>query len=421
MKKMGAKILLFLLCVLLGCVILFFGSKQEAVQWDFNTYYYAGKAWSEGFNPYNKDVLSVVSKGAAVFDYVYSPITLPVFSLIALMDFRQAFIFYLVLKIAAWVVLNRIWVNAFLGRDTNFLFYLFGLVAFNCSFLADLLAGNIAVFEQLLLWVAFFCYLQGWLMLFCLFIVVVSLFKITPLFFLVLLLFVPDRRKYLYLVGSLAGFALIMALSYAVQPWLFQGFLDNMQKLNNLAYERGLVNPAVLPLLKDIVRVWEQKLNIPIPGQVSWLLYFFFVSTVLYISRRSIVLLLKNEQIGNEQKGLVYIFLACFVFALIVPRFKNYSYIMLILPAYYVLKNIGQSVKVPFLFVITMVPSFSVTPLYSGLLSEYYVFFVACLYWFLYIRLITEKSPSWQNRHFLFKGLVNKATRKISDTYPNNG
>ncbi|MBW2171701.1 MAG: hypothetical protein JRF69_06935 [Deltaproteobacteria bacterium] len=49
---------------------------------------------------------------------------------------------------------------------------------------------------------------------------------------------------------------------------------------------------------------------------------------------------------------MVMVFFACLTYALISPRFKDYSYILLILPTYYLFKRIGHKRFYPYILIL---------------------------------------------------------------------
>ena len=82
--------------------------------------------------------------------------------------------------------------------------------AFGSALLVDFTSGNIAVFEQFLLWLAFAALLARRPWMFALLVVLVAQFKLTPIFFLGLLLVIDERPQWKPFVGGTALFATLV-------------------------------------------------------------------------------------------------------------------------------------------------------------------------------------------------------------------
>ncbi len=99
-------------------------------QWDFATYYHAGQAARAGLNPYELDSLAAVAGSEVGFPFAYSPIVLPIFSLLSRLDFPAAYRFYLALKIVSLGALLSLWGTRFLKGDAGLPFYLLCVFGF---------------------------------------------------------------------------------------------------------------------------------------------------------------------------------------------------------------------------------------------------------------------------------------------------
>ena len=144
-------------------------------QWDFRSYYSAAKAFAQGQNPYDMKLLSQYSPHPVDFNFVYPPITLYCFYPLTWFDFNNAYLLFLYSKIILLVLLFFLWGRYFLDNALDSFFFLFALICFNSPIFIDLSAGNIAIFEQLFIWLALYFYLTRKFALFCLFILIVLL------------------------------------------------------------------------------------------------------------------------------------------------------------------------------------------------------------------------------------------------------
>ncbi|MDX1709361.1 MAG: glycosyltransferase family 87 protein, partial [Desulfobacterales bacterium] len=201
---MGKKILKYagplLLLLYFITLVLHISAHDDQYQWDFRTHRKAAEIFASGSDPYDPEVL--INRQDANFLYTYPPVTLGFYWVFTLTDDETAFRTFLLAKCILLIGLVVFWRSAFLRQEGDSLFYLFSLLAFNSAVFADLIAGNINLIEQILLWLAFFVYLKRKLVLFCVFVLLAASFKMTPIFFLVLLLICDHEKKYAYLVAA---------------------------------------------------------------------------------------------------------------------------------------------------------------------------------------------------------------------------
>lgn len=66
-------------------------------------------------------------------------------------------------------------------------------------------------------------------------------FKMTPIFFLVLLLMCDHEKKYAYLVGAGSIFLAYLLIQYLILPDMFSGFIRNAL---TVVGESGVVGPS---------------------------------------------------------------------------------------------------------------------------------------------------------------------------------
>jgi hypothetical protein len=104
--------------------------------------------------------------------------------------------------------------------------------------------------------------------------------------------------------------------------------------------ERGVINPSTLAILKDGYDfLWSDSIE-SLRGIIPIGIFIVIAIGISIISFRSIRQLNKKEWL---EKRKVIIFLSCLTYSLIMPRFKTYSYILLLVPSYYILWRINES------------------------------------------------------------------------------
>jgi len=356
---------------------------NESYQWDFNMYYYSAKTWATGLNSYDSNTVSQLAKRHMFLYYAYSPITLPFFSIFTIIGYNAAYFIYFILKIAALICLIFLWRNVFFKKQVDIIFYLLCLLAFNSAIYLDLSAGNISIFEQLLMWLGFFYYLKHRFILFCVLIIVTSIFKIQPILLLLLLLFVQDKKKYLYLASSLIIFGLIELMTYMVNPSMFHDFMINATRTT---VENGRINPSTFSILRDILQLLSKATGIVAVEKANPLCYLIVTTVIIFISLPAFNYL-KSFKIEDKNKWIIY--LTCLIYSLINIRFKDYSYIILIVPTYFIMKEVSCIKISTLLLFLAAISAFGVTlpglkALYD-LLWNYYPLVLAYFIWGLYL------------------------------------
>jgi hypothetical protein len=369
-------------------------------QWDFRTYYSAAQADAAGLDPYKLDSLSQVAGGAVRLPFVYPPAVLGIMKPFLWTDIHTAKRVFLVLKCLAAAGLIALWARGFLRDGRDGLFWLFCLIAFQGALWLDVLAGNVTVFEQLLLWLGFLFFLRGRLPAFCLCVLLASVFKLAPVAFLGLLPFTNDRRKYVCLGAGLAAFALLLFFQYAWRPDLFAGFLHAAAGID----ERGMRNnPSLLALVQDTLQVFASRFGMTVRPGVGWAAYAAAAAGILGVTYR----FWRRANLDDGERRLVLLSLACVVAALVLPRFKSYAFIQLLLPAYLLMRRLGDKRPVVFggLFAVAVLtdrfPGGFLFPQREGLCSllffgfcRYYSLVLAAGVWALYLGRVLRPPAS---------------------------
>jgi hypothetical protein len=191
----------------------------------------------------------------------------------------------------------------------------------------------VALIEQLLIWIAFLCYIRGRLIFFCAFIVCAAVFKLTPILFLVLLIFAETRGRMTYLFASLGGFLIIQAFSWLINPTLFNSFLTNASRME----ESGLTNPSTFSFLRDLYTLPLQWSGGTVPQSLVLILAVTIALVLVIVVFR---LSARVQKSSLPDKQLVIVFLNCLLYTLTLPRFKSYSFTLLLLPTYYLIKRV---------------------------------------------------------------------------------
>jgi hypothetical protein len=329
-------------------------------QWDFRTYYFAATAFARGLDPYQLTNLDTVGKEFGFthsYDFVFLYPFLYLVRPLTLFPYAVAVHLFLLLKLATLAGLLWIWKRRFLGDAMDFLFPWFLLLAFNSPVYADFKVGNISTFEQGLLWLGLFFFVDRKPALFGICIVAASMFKIVPLAFLLLYLVTDERRRYLYFFGSGALFVLLLAAIWGANPTMFNSFLSHT---GHLVREGGTYNPSTLILSGELVSLINRLPGISLPGSASWIIWAMCACAVVALTIKTIWALKRK---GEKDWLVRVVLLFCFAYALCHPRIKEYGYILLLAPAYFVIVRCATriDIKLP-LLVLAMATGHSILP-----------------------------------------------------------
>lgn len=356
------------------------------MQWDFMIYYYAGEAYNQGLNPYLLENLSAVSGESFWLHFAYPPVTLELFRFLPLLDFDTGHKVWLVLKIISMVILIFIWKRFFLKEISLFLIIPFMLFAFDSAVFWDLKSGNISIFEQLFLWLAFVAFLKDNNKLFIASILASSIFKFPMAFFMFLLLINGGDKKWYWLAGGMTCVAILAIANYMIKPDLFQSFLNNLHTLNERAED---FNYGMLAFWDDLYLTINDTARLPYRMSLVYASYGLTVISVLLISIRGYFKLRMKNEINLKIYTVLFF---CLTYALIIPRFKCYSFIILI-PAFLYIIISFRTYRYAYLIVpLGLIPVS--TPLFKDeaitRIFQYYPLLLAFLIWWYFISLCYE-------------------------------
>ena len=365
--KFGAPLLLLGLILAGAWAIRHLSSDIATYQWDLKVYYHAATAADHGVDPYDKAAMTRKFGTSYSLPFIYPPVMLKVFRPLTWVGYETAYYFWLWLKLLAVGLLIWIWRRYIVpGCPYVWLLLFFGL-AYDAAALLDFKAGNIAVFEQLFLWLAFWAFIKHRTALFCGIVVVLGLVKLSPIAFLALLL-VPDvKRRWCYLGSSVVAFGSGIAANYLLWPKLFSGYLRNVLAIR----ESGIdYNHALLPFLRDLA----------LPEYVVIAVYGICAVGLIGVT---ILLMKKAGKLILWRDRRMAVLLTCVLYVMLAPHMKGYSYLIMIPPALVLMREytsrwLGMSLGLLILLPIR-------NPLApweaSGILAHYYPLLLAYLVW----------------------------------------
>jgi hypothetical protein len=341
-------------------------------QYDLSAYYYGPLVMSLGGDPYDRTVLERIA-GAGVQWFVYPPITVHLFRPLSLLPWSVTYYGLLALKLLALCALLALWRRRFIGEQQFPAFAALCVFGFGSSLLRDLNAGNISIFEQLAIWVGIAALLDRKPLVFGVVVALVGQFKLLPLGLLVLLILPRPYWKQAAAAVGVAG--VLLGLNLLVYPDLTGRFLRSAAGFD----QRGENNPATLAAVRDLFDT--------LPGYhtattlADELSYLFFVTCVAGATLWGILARPRPQGDANERLTIGFI---CTAFGLAVPRFKLYSYLLLLVPAWLLLAG-TRSRAVLAIGVIALVVSSNYVADLLPLLRGYWPLVGAFVLWALYL------------------------------------
>lgn len=357
------------------------------LQWDFEAYYYGAMSWAQGVSPYGAEAVDRASDGASTWRFIYTPITVYAFLPFTALDLVAAKAVFLTLKLLALAGLVTLWYRMLSPRLPAWVLLAVCIFGFNAAIYADLRVGNITIFEQLVLWTGIWAYLQKKPYLAAAAIALAAVPKLALLPFL-LLLIAPARRQWRAFGFGLSLFILLVAGPFIVRPELVGDFVSGFGRE---FHHRAPWAQSPLTFIGDItaLQVVPQALNDPRVHVTVFALYAVMLLAVSWPMLRASF---------RQPPGLGHVIHFCFIYALLMPRFKDYSYILLILPAIVIATTVIRSLDARVIAVIVLAlaaPIVSPLP-YSravlGLLWSYYPLLLTLTVWLLYVR-EEKKTP----------------------------
>jgi hypothetical protein len=380
-RKIAGSVVIVLLLLYLLTLVLHISGNIDNYLWDFQTHREAGKIFASGANPYDSENLPPNVRRH--FLYTYPPVTLFLYQLFSLMDYKTAAHVFLILKCLLLIGLVCYWKRGFLREDAGPFFYIYCLLVFNSAVFLDMIAGNINLIEQVLLWVAFGFYIQKRLLWFCIFVLIAAGFKMTPTFFITLVLLTDDKNKYKLFIGSAGAFVAYLLVQYVILPEYFVGFIKNAL---TVVGEPGQIGPSTPKFVRAVFKVLGDNTGIYAPEALQMVIVGLIVCGVVYLTYRA-ASRLKHSRVPNRE--ITEVVLVCLLYAQIHPRMKDYMYLLLILPSYYVLKNTRFTRLAPILFILFILSADRLhLPIFSSMMSllwAYYPLMIAYCVWGIFL------------------------------------
>ncbi len=371
--------------------------RPSVVQWDYYNMHEAAKAYQAGLNPYQAENLIKVTERESFSGvrYSYLPMVLVGFQWIALFSGKIGFYVWLLLKILAWVGLFYLWSHYFLRLKPNGHTILYFIFALNSALYIDLVTGNVSVFEELGIWLALLCLLFEQVWPFCILIALVAQLKLMPIFFLALPLVIYKKPRILEVFTGLCIFFGLIGLNLIFWPELFQNFLDINSHLQNFPRAQA---QGSLEFIAGVLQAFNKR-GFEIP---PYFLYIVYALVFVNVSFRSVFLIRKDQKFFKSSHLKPVLLFFCVTYVVIAPRTKDYSYVLLLVPALYLLQRLPKKYWIPFPLIFLLLPDPNgVMPIrdFFKVLYHYMPYVSACVLWvFYYLTLKKDAQVFLENK-----------------------
>lgn len=361
---------------------------RPETQWDFTTYYHAARVYVSGGDPYRLADISAMFGSRVYLPFVYPPTALGLFVPFGVLDFHTAALVFLLIKLALYLFLIRLWDAEFFGSRAGPYFALFTLLAFNAAVFADFRSGNPGLIEEAVLWTGFALFMRGRYGGFSAAIVLCALLKVQPLVFLFLLFLVePGRRAMRRVLIALIAYGAVNASFRAVDPALFASFADSVSGpyFSLVWFEKGRINPSLFALIEDLMDLPASFRFAAVPDAVRALAHVACASGVALFALDT---LRRRPAVPDARARKTLFFFGLLTYALLVPRFKDYTYVLLIVPAYEAVLRSGErrgaAAWAAALFVLSSTAAFFPARLFFIFVWEYFPLVLAGGLWGFY-------------------------------------
>ena len=294
--------------------------------WDLKVYAACARELGSGRDPYVRDVVI----DDVPYPCMYPPLAIDLYRPVAAaLDASPR------LTVRAWnavtvlLFLGMLWIwrRLFLGPGADAARLVFALFAFGGPLFVVLRCGNGAAFEFLLIWSAFALFAAGRDLPFVLTMAAAALIKLQPAGFLGLVVLRPRPAWRPLLVGA-AVFALLFGLNEVFHPGLLASFRARLADPHEgWRWERGPNNCAVLGFLQHLLETaWDDRARADVWARRLFIPWALFVMGATAAALRRVWSAAQDEAAAKRATVL----LACAAYALLAPRFKDYSYFILI-------------------------------------------------------------------------------------------
>ncbi len=303
---------------------------SPAGQWDFEVYYYALKVRDAGGNPWDHAQLVKAADGA-VHHLNYPPHVLPFFRLFCFDDLQRSKQVFLAVKLAALAAMMTLWLRVFIPAGFRGWFLAFAALGFNSAICRDLAVGNISLFEQTLIWFGLLALLRGRPLVFVTLVILAGQCKVLPLALLALVLVADVPHRWRWFLGSVGVCGLIGLAVWLAYPAEARYYLE-LQSLVGMTEPGSPLNPCLRAFVEDLLTAALPYLPPDSPVRAAG------ITGPAYVALAAAIVAVTVLAVRRHRDPRWAIYLGLCAYALIAPRMKDYSYILLLVPVFELLR-----------------------------------------------------------------------------------
>jgi hypothetical protein len=345
-KKLGRPLVAGLAWLIVVAVVADLARHHGRYGWDFRVYYDAAIASERGLDIYDPAVRAEIAGFRSPLVFAYPPATAHLFRPFTLLAYPFAYLAWLALKLVALAALIWVW-RRLVPLDAGPGTLLFGLLAFAGAIHQDLLTGNVSLFEQLLVWTGVLALARGRDVVFAVLVAVAAQLKLAPIAFLAVLPFARRPARLTPLLVGAGTFAGLLATN-ALEPALLESYLAKSPPL----HERGRLNPSSLALARDVADALAEE-GVRLPAGAAGAIYAGVVALAL---GAAFAALRRHRRRAAGPDVVLVALLVAAVYAVVMPRLKPYSAIVLLPPTLFVIQRARERALVPLAAVLALLP-----------------------------------------------------------------
>jgi len=305
-------------------------------QWDLKIYMECSRTLASGADPYKTQPVF----NGDHFQCLYPPV---------IMDLYRPFNFFArefgqgagerywaVLKFLSMALMLWLWRARILRPGNDLRRLLFAAIAYGSPFWSDFRAGNAGSFEHLILWAALAAFIAERDYLFAALIAAAAQPKILPAAFLPLVLAKRRPNWGAFVFGGVLGLGLF-GLNELIHPGLLKEFFLQLRDPSQpWHYERGPNNCAFVGLVQHALETaWRDR-----EGAMAWAMRVNAVWSAAIAAVTAWALRRVSRADGTEtEKRRAAMMLYAVAYALVAPRLKDYSFLLLIPPTLVALES----------------------------------------------------------------------------------
>jgi hypothetical protein len=365
-RKLWKSMYIFLCVFSIIANILVIGMDFQNSGWDFALYCSAVRAFNDNKDPYILGNLKTYSGSDNIFIsnhiFIYPPLSLILLKPLCLLNSKIVYyILWIILLLTTFSIIRK------LGNREDLLLITLLTTGFIASYW-NFLTGNIGIIELFLFSIAYWSIVKERYHASSLTIALTAFFKIMPIAFSSLFIFVKKSyiERFKIIVLSFTLLITFYLVSYMLLPELTHSYYLSMT--GNL---KGQPNPTTLLaldtgptfyfLIRDVLKSFN--LNEPIYLLILSIVFISFVGLALFFYYKR-----ENTFLRIFSFGVISILI-------ILPRLKEYSFMLALIPLYFLIKDYNFKVKSFSIFVISVLPLISKLTLQSSIFVKENIIF----------------------------------------------